>query len=351
MEPSAFSPGATWSPRIAPSVTQGKDAEADSELLARYRDIVAGTDNDWATRCRDLRIVGRGGQGVVFFANCEGADGFLLSVALKVFPQTHIERPPHTRKTWGVSPRSLLASHGVQHENLVAVHDFTAHRACESCGWSGSMGTTSQVLTRETLELDPESIRKCTRQVRRGCHPDRWALSAKDEAGSCNSRAQGMSSGMAALHREGISHGDLKPSNVMLKRTGSARVVDIGSAVDLRLAGGRQVWSPLYAAPEVLTDGLVTPQADLASLGYVLVEMLSGRSPFEGAVGVSALLEAKRTLEHRLPDLLPERGRGKRTTRCLVSTDGGIRPRQEIPGRRGRRFGPSGSCGLPPSIG
>jgi serine/threonine-protein kinase len=92
----------------------------------------------------------------------------------------------------------------------------------------------------------------------------------------------------------------------MLKSTGSARVVDIGSAVDLRLAGGRQVWSPLYAAPEVLTDGLVTPQADLASLGYVLVEMLAGRSPFEGATGIGELLKAKQTLEQRLADLLPK---------------------------------------------
>ena len=38
---------------------------------------------------------------------------------------------------------------------------------------------------------------------------------------------------LAALHRDGISHGDIKPSNVMLKRTGAAKLVDIGSAVDV----------------------------------------------------------------------------------------------------------------------
>ena len=58
--------------------------------------------------------------------------------------------------------------------------------------------------------------------------------------------------GLAALHREGIVHGDLKPSNIMLKRTGNAKVIDIGSAVDLRGAPARRVWSPAYAAPEVL---------------------------------------------------------------------------------------------------
>jgi len=48
------------------------------------------------------------------------------------------------------------------------------------------------------------------------------------------------------------------------------------------------------------------PQADLASLGYVLVEMLAGRSPFEGATGIGELLKAKQTLEQRLADLLPK---------------------------------------------
>ncbi len=39
---------------------------------------------------------------------------------------------------------------------------------------------------------------------------------------------------LAALHREGIVHGDLKPSNIMLKRTGNAKIVDLGSAFDLK---------------------------------------------------------------------------------------------------------------------
>ena len=39
---------------------------------------------------------------------------------------------------------------------------------------------------------------------------------------------------LAALHRDGIVHGDIKPSNIMLKRTGIAKIVDIGSAFELR---------------------------------------------------------------------------------------------------------------------
>jgi serine/threonine-protein kinase len=111
---------------------------------------------------------------------------------------------------------------------------------------------------------------------------------------------------LAALHREGIVHGDLKPSNIMLKRTGNAKVIDIGSAFDLDEVPSRRTCTPPYAAPEVLEGAESTPRSDLCSLGYVLVEMLSGQLPFPEPTTLSELLEAKRTLIHRLPSLLPD---------------------------------------------
>jgi serine/threonine-protein kinase len=111
--------------------------------------------------------------------------------------------------------------------------------------------------------------------------------------------------GIAALHRAGIVHGDLKPSNIMLKRTGAAKVIDIGSAIDLRAGSGRRFWSPAYAAPEVLAGEESSPQSDLASLGYVLIEMLAGKPLFAGLTSYQKLLEAKHQLVHRLPEWLP----------------------------------------------
>jgi serine/threonine-protein kinase len=111
----------------------------------------------------------------------------------------------------------------------------------------------------------------------------------------------------------------------MLKRTGTAKLIDIGSAMDLRSAAGRRMWSPAYAAPEVLDGGPATPQSDLASLGYILVEMLAGRPPFEGQVTLQELREAKGALEERLPGLLPEEVAGNELLvylcRRLVATD------------------------------
>ena len=111
---------------------------------------------------------------------------------------------------------------------------------------------------------------------------------------------------LAALHREGIVHGDLKPSNIMLKRTGNAKIVDLGSAFDLEKVPPRRTCTPTYAAPEVLEGSECTPRSDLASLGYVLIEILAGAPPFAGLTSFTALLEAKRFLAQRLPHILPE---------------------------------------------
>jgi serine/threonine-protein kinase len=63
--------------------------------------------------------------------------------------------------------------------------------------------------------------------------------------------------------------------------------------------------TPAYAAPEVLEGRDNTPRSDLASLGYVLIEMLSGQPPFVGLQSYRELLEAKQSLSQRLEDILP----------------------------------------------
>lgn len=111
---------------------------------------------------------------------------------------------------------------------------------------------------------------------------------------------------LAALHREGIVHGDVKPSNIMLKRTGHCRLIDMGSALDYQSSAHARYCTPQYAAPEVLETRFVTPLSDFASVGYVLVELLSGRTPFPGQLSQRALLQAKLDLPQRLCELLPQ---------------------------------------------
>jgi serine/threonine-protein kinase len=91
----------------------------------------------------------------------------------------------------------------------------------------------------------------------------------------------------------------------MIKRTGNAKIIDIGSAMDLNDMPQIKTCTPQYAAPEVLDREEVSPRSDLASLGYVLIELLAGRPLFAGIGEYSKLLEAKRTLPQRLHKILP----------------------------------------------
>jgi serine/threonine-protein kinase len=299
---------------------------SDPGLAAHYHAILAGATPNWAAGYRELHIVGRGGQGVVFFARREGADGFALPVALKVFsPEPYRTAAAYAEDMGRVAAVAARVA-AVQHENLVAVHDFTAHAGVRvmCMEWVDGLDLrevlSPEVLDRTRARLNPDHLR-FVEDVIVTAGPAQPRL----KPGVAIHVLRDCLSALAALHREGVTHGDLKPSNVMLKRTGSAKVVDIGSAADLRSAEGRRAWSPLYAAPEVLDGGTPSPQSDLASLGYVLVEMLAGRSPFDGAVGIGGLMDAKRTIEHRLGELLPVEVAGSELLvglcRRLVSAD------------------------------
>jgi serine/threonine-protein kinase len=317
----------------------------EGDLTARYRAVLDGADQNWATDCRDLRLVGRGGQGVVFFARREGADGFSLPIALKVFSPEPYRSPLAYAEDMARVASVAARVAAVQHENLVAVHDFVTHRGVRvmRLEWVDGLDLrqvlSQQALDRTRQRLTPEHLR-FVEDVILTAGPAQPRL----KPGVAIHILRDCLAALAALHRDGVTHGDLKPSNVMLKRTGSSKIVDIGSAADLRSIDGRRAWSPLYAAPEVLDGGGVTPQSDLASLGYVLVEMLAGRSPFDGAVGIGGLLDAKRTLEHRLGGLLPAEVAGSDllTSLCrrLVAAD----PEKRFPDAEAADLGRKGAA-------
>ena len=91
-----------------------------------------------------------------------------------------------------------------------------------------------------------------------------------------------VASGLAAAHRIGVVHRDVKPGNVMLTASG-AKILDFGIAavVDGRPApdAGWLVGTPAYAAPERLRHSPVHPAADVYALGAVCYEMLTGAPP------------------------------------------------------------------------
>jgi WD40 repeat protein/DNA-binding SARP family transcriptional activator len=92
---------------------------------------------------------------------------------------------------------------------------------------------------------------------------------------------------LAAAHRQGVVHRDVRPANILFDEEGNAYLSDFGIAKDVAtgaLAAGDGDVSPFaaYLAPEEILGGEVTPRTDVYSLGLVLFELLTGRHPFPG---------------------------------------------------------------------
>lgn len=278
----------------------------DDALLGQYQALLQSSCISWAAEYRKLRQLGKGGQGVVYLSERLGSDDFRLPVAVKIFsPESYRDAESYRadmRRIAAVCARVAL----IQHDNLLDLHNFIEQGGVRIMVMEWVDGfdlrdlLTLRIYEKSQAELSAERWKSvCHVILAPGTYQPRF------KPGVAIQILRECLAGLAALHREGIVHGDLKPANIMVKRTGNAKIIDIGSVTDLDQAAGRRFWSPTYAAPEVLRGGASTPQSDLASLGYVLIEMLAGQCPFEGIDNHMALLAAKNDLDRRLKELLP----------------------------------------------
>ncbi|MEV5889281.1 serine/threonine-protein kinase [Nonomuraea fuscirosea] len=88
---------------------------------------------------------------------------------------------------------------------------------------------------------------------------------------------------LAAVHEAGVLHGDIKPQNILISRYGELAIADFGVArvVDSsEISATSQAFTPLHAAPEVLTGHPHSASTDIYSLGSTLYHLLAGRPAF-----------------------------------------------------------------------
>ncbi len=294
---------------VHPTITQGGElvSKEPNELIARYQEIVTDQRLHWTSHLHLNKRLGAGGQGVVYLTELRGTDEFTLPAALKIFSPERFDDAAHYDEAMKRVAHASARIAQIQHDNLLYVYNFVDRRRIRMLVMEWIDGyDLAQILTPRMLE-----------RVREGATQRRWEyvnrvivtagpVQPRMKAGMAVAVIRDCLSGLAALHRHGIVHGDIKPSNIMLKRTGIAKIIDIGSAFDYTVPQRSRPCTPAYAAPEVLENRECTPRSDLCSLGYVLIEMLAGCSPVAGVNDLRELLEVRRSLSARLNEILPE---------------------------------------------
>ncbi|MBR6021331.1 MAG: serine/threonine protein kinase, partial [Kiritimatiellae bacterium] len=98
--------------------------------------------------------------------------------------------------------------------------------------------------------------------------------------------------GMQAASAAGMTHGDIKPANILFDKAGHAKVSDFGLA---RLKGEKpkpgEIWgTPFYVAPEVVRREAPNAASDIYSLGGTLYHVLTGEPPFNGETVTDTVL-------------------------------------------------------------
>lgn len=216
-----------------------------------------------------VRVVGRGGMGVVFHA----VDTRLQrDVAIKVLaPEWSKDELAGTRFC-----REARAAASISHENVVAVHHVERDEAKDL------PFLVMELVSGESLEkkLERDGRLPLNEIVRIGMQT---------------------AFGLAAAHEKGLIHRDIKPANILLEQSGQrVKLTDFGlarAAEDVRLTrSGLVAGTPLYMSPEQASGEEVDARSDLFSLGVVLYELAAGEPPFSGK---TPLIVLKRVTEEQ----------------------------------------------------
>jgi serine/threonine protein kinase len=215
-----------------------------------------------AGRYRVDRLLGKGGMGSVWLATDEV---LMRPVAIKEFTL-----PEHVMDDEAANAsvlREARAASQVCHSGVVRVYDLAVEDGRQWIVMEALDGPTLAQVIREEKRLPVERVVDIALQL----------LEA-----------------LEAVHREGIVHRDVKPSNVQVCGTSRVVLTDFGlaSSDDVALVdeAGQFFGSPPYTAPEAVRGGAFRPASDLFSLGATLYAALEGHQPFGDLTHFSTLV-------------------------------------------------------------
>ncbi len=265
-----------------------------------------------------VRTLGSGGMGVVY----EAEDTLLgRRVAVKFLPEAMAQDNQLIERF----QREARAASALNHPNICTIHAIEQHGGQHFIVMELLEGQTlGQVMTRQPFTMD--KLLPMATQI---------------------------ADALESAHAKGIVHRDIKPANLFVTARGQVKVLDFGlaqigtseifpsgvsdSKMDTMAGGGltsagSAVGTVLYMSPEQARGQLVDARTDLFSLGTVLYQMASGKTPFQGdtsAVIFDAILNrepvplavenpvAPAQFGHILAKLLEK----DRTLRCQSATE------------------------------
>jgi predicted Ser/Thr protein kinase len=196
------------------------------------------------SRYRLVRELGRGATATVFLARDVALD---LDVALKVLhPQLAGPSRSGARRRFFAEARLAAA---IRHPGVVAIYDV------DEVSRALAMEYVSGATLRERFRGHPGGL----------------------DAGELDRLARHLLDALAFVHAHGIVHGDLKPSNLLLRAPGEVVIADFGAAQlasDVRASGPGG--TPLYLAPEQFRGAPSSVATDLYATGAILWEAATG---------------------------------------------------------------------------